>query len=433
VKPGDKAPRETTVTLSYGRGEITARLGDGVRARVLAPPRSSAADPVALLGRALEHPVASAELVDLAHAKRRVVISIPDGTRPPVARLVLPAVVAVLTEAGVEPHNINIFVASGAHAVASDDDLRDLVGDGLPDGISVQQNYARRAPDFRLVGITRRGTPVMLNNLVLEADLNVVIGSVAFHYFAGMGGGRKLVMPGACHTQTIAANHRLTINADGSLNPQCASGALEGNPVHEDMLEGMAYVNNIFMINLILDGWARVAAVTSGHPTESHLEAVKQAKRLLEFPISERCDLAIAGAGGYPLDVNFIQAHKSIDHAAGAVRDGGVLVAAAECSAGIGSETFLPWFGAGDARAVSRRLLERYELNGQTALALMKKLERIRIVLVSSLERDAVETMGLGYAAGLEEAVADALASLGASPLTYVLPSAWGLLPLVEA
>lgn len=405
-----------------------------MRVKVVAPPRATAgADAVGLLARALDDPVASATLADLAIGKRRVVISIPDGTRPPVARLVLPTVLATLQASGVALHNISIFIASGAHAGSSEDDLRQLVGEGVPEEIAIHQNYARRAPDFRLVGITRRGTPIMLNNLLLEADLNVVIGSVAFHYFAGMTGGRKMIVPGACHVQTVMANHKLTLAEDGSLNTLCANGALDGNPIHEDMVEGAAYLGNIFMINVVLDGWADVKDMSCGHPVASHLEAVKRAKRLLEVPIGERCDLAVASAGGHPLDIDFIQTHKSIDHAAHAVRDGGALVIAAECSAGIGSETFLPWFGVGDAAAVSRKLLAQYELNGQTALSLMKKLERIRIFMVTGLERAAVESMGIVFAASLEGAVASAQAVLGASPLTYVLPIAWGILPFVEA
>jgi nickel-dependent lactate racemase len=361
------------------------------------------------------------------------VISIPDRTRPQVARLLLPGVVSALTASGVALHTISIFVASGTHAGASEDELRELVGHDVPSEITIHQNYARRAPDFRLVGITRRGTPIMLNNLLLEADLNVVVSSVGFHYFAGMTGGRKMVVPGACHIQTVIANHKLTLAEDGHLNPLCANGALEGNPVHEDMLEGMAYLGNIFMINAVLDGWTEVRDITSGSATASHLEAAKRAKRLLEVPLAERCDLCLASAGGHPLDVDFIQAHKSIDHAAQAVRDGGALILAAECSAGIGSATFLPWFAAGGPEALSRKLRAKYELNAQTALALMKKLARIKVFLVTALERATVETMGIGYAASLDEAVAAARTGLGAHPLTYVLPIAWGMLPFVEA
>jgi nickel-dependent lactate racemase len=434
VRSGEKPPGGHVARLKYGRGEITTELDRALRVKSIAPPKTkAAADAVGLLARALDEPVASATLADLAVGKRQVVISIPDVTRPPVARLVLPEVIATLTASGVGLHNISIFIASGSHAGSSEDDLRQLVGEGVPEEITIHQNYARRAPDFRLVGITRRGTPIMLNNLLLEADLNVAIGSVAFHYFAGMTGGRKMIVPGACHVQTVIANHRLTLGEDGSLNPMCANGALDGNPIHEDMVEGMAFLGNIFMINVVLDGWAEVKDMTSGNPVASHLEAVKRAKRLLEVPIAERCDLAIASAGGHPLDIDFIQTHKSIDHAAQAVRDGGALVIAAECSAGIGSETFLPWFGAGDSAAVSRKLLAQYELNGQTALSLMKKLERIRIFMVTRLERATVESMGIVFAASLEEAVAAARAALGTSPLTYVLPIAWGILPFVEA
>ncbi|HVP57440.1 MAG TPA: nickel-dependent lactate racemase [bacterium] len=434
MRSGEPAPDGHVARLRYGRGEISARLDQAFRVKVVAPPGSERPpDPVGLLARALEKPVASPALADLAPGKRRVVISIPDGTRPQVARHVLPDLVARLRASGVDLHTITIFVASGAHAGSSEDQLRELAGEGVPREIAIHQNYARRAPDFRLVGITRRGTPVMLNNLLLEADLNVVVGSVAFHYFAGMTGGRKMIMPGACHVQTIVANHKLTLAEDGTLNPMCATGNLEGNPVHEDMLEGAAYLRNVFMVNAVLDGWGDIREITCGEPVRSHLEATRLAKQLLEVPVGERCDLAIAGAGGHPMDVDFIQTHKSIDHAAEAVRDGGALVIAAECSAGVGSETFLPWFSMGGARAVSRRLRAQYQLNAQTALALMKKLERIRVFMVTRLERATVESMGIAFAATLEEAVEAARANLGPSPLTYVLPIAWGIVPFVEA
>jgi nickel-dependent lactate racemase len=424
--------------LKYGKGEITFRLGRERRVKVISPPGSDRPESDRevgardLLAEALKHPLASASLADLASGARRVVISIPDGTRPPVARQILSDVLDEILRSGVDLHNISIFVASGAHSGAREEDLRHLVGDGVSPAIPIHQNYSRRASDFKLVGITGRGTPIMLNNLLLEADLNVVIGAVAFHYFAGMAGGRKMIVPGACHVETVRANHRLTLNDDGMLHPMCRNGSLEGNPVHEDMVEGMNYLGNIFLINAVLDGWGKVREITCGNGVASHLEAVRRAKHLLAIPIGERCDLAIASAGGYPFDINVIQTHKAIDHAAESVRDGGVLVVAAECSGGIGSDSFLPWFGVGDARAVSRKLLTQYELNGHTALALMKKTERIKIILVSSLDRAAVGTMGMTSGENLDEALAQAEACVGKAPLTYVFPTAWGILPVLE-
>jgi nickel-dependent lactate racemase len=152
---------------------------------------------------------------------------------------------------------------------------------------------------------------------------------------------------------------------------------------------------------------------------------------MLEVRIADRCDLAVLSAGGYPLDIDFIQTHKSIDHTIDSVRDGGVMIVLAECSSGAGSETFLPWFDLKDRRAVSARLLKQYELNGHTALSLMKKLERVRIVFVSSLAKETVERMGMIPAESLDEALRVAEPFIGDNVLTYVFPCAWGILPVM--
>jgi nickel-dependent lactate racemase len=260
----------------------------------------------------------------------------------------------------------------------------------------------------------------------------VIVSPVVFHYFAGMGGGRKMVVPGASSHETVRANHRLSLTRGGEIHPGCRSGNLAGNPVHEDMMEGLeASLKGCFMVNLVLDGLAEIADIVCGDAAESYMEAVGRAKRMLEVRLPARCDVAVASAGGHPLDLNLIQAHKSIDHAAAAVRDGGVVIALAECPAGVGSDTFLPWFDLGGAAAVSAGLTRDYQLNGQTALSLMKKLERLKIILVSALDGSVVERTGIAPARDLDEAVALAGACVGQAPLCYVMPAAWGILPVV--
>jgi nickel-dependent lactate racemase len=248
-----------------------------------------------------------------------------------------------------------------------------------------------------------------------------MIGSIAYHYFSGWSGGRKMVLPGVAHIDTAWANHRLTLTTRGDMSPDCGNGKLDGNPVHEDMVEAAGMIENSFMINAVLDGWARVVDVVSGGMDASHREAVERARAVLDFDVDRRCDLAIVSAGGHPLDLNLIQSHKSIDHAYHIVRDGGVMIAVCACENGMGSDTFMQWFDLGDAVSVCRRLLESYALNGHTALAIMKKLERINIILVSSLPREAVRRTGMLYASDVGEAVAQAQSLLDGAGLTYAL------------
>ena len=180
------------------------------------------------------------------------------------------------------------------------------------------------------------------------------------------------------------------------------------------------------------DGWGSDAGVISGDLIESHAAGTRLVRDLFECHIDEYCDIAVASAGGSPLDVNIIQSHKSLEHAAASVRDGGVVIGLFACGEGIGSDTFLPWFRYPDSRTVSRNLYGNYELNGHTALSFMRKRERVNIVLVTELGRELIEGLGVSYAESLAEALSMAEAVVGQRARVYVFPRAWGLLPVVN-
>lgn len=410
---------------------MEADLKGFLKVKVFTPPAADTLEHLeSSLSQSLGNPVQSPPLAGLAAGAERIVVCIPDRSRPRVAREVLPALFDTLEHAGVGPDRVTVFVSTGTHGEHSQAELRDLVGDRIPDSVVIDQNRSGQSDRFRSLGTTSRGTPVRINKTVLEADLRIVIGTVAYHYFAGWGGGRKMLVPGAAHFETACANHRLSIDAGGQICPECRSGLLAGNPVNEDMTEAAGLIDNVFMINTVLDGWGHVAGFVSGRMRESHAAAVRLARDLLEVKVGERCDLAIASAGGHPLDLNFIQAHKSIDHAAESVRDGGVIVALAECPNGIGSSDLMEWLVLGGAEAVSGRLLRHYGIHGHTALSLLKKLERLKVVLISSLPDDTVRRMGLDPARDLEHALSIAGSYLDGGGLTYVFPCAWGILPV---
>jgi nickel-dependent lactate racemase len=427
----DSADPSATVRLPYGKQEIALDLTGFLKVKTFAPPEpDSLDDPRRTTFESLRSPVESAPLAALARNARRAVIVIPDRTRPRVARQILPVVVDTLLEGGLQLDAISIFVANGSHKLHSPEDVGDLVGE-VGRGLQVYQNRAVEIGDFENLGTTKRGTPILVNRKVVEADLKVVIGPVAYHYFAGWGGGRKMIVPGAAHFETICSNHRLTIDAKGNFRARCRNGSLRGNPVHEDLEEAAGLVPNVFAVNVLLDGWARIVGVISGHLVESFATAVAEARRFLYVETGELCDLAVASAGGHPLDLNFLQTHKSIDHAAGIVREGGVVVMLAECTNGLGSDDLMSWVGLGSAAAISKRLMWQYRIHGHTALSLVKKLERVKVILVSSLPKRTVEGLGLIPAQDAGEALALAAGHVGDQGLTYVLPCAWGILPVI--
>ena len=116
--------------------------------------------------------------------------------------------------------------------------------------------------------------------------------------------------------------------------------------------------------------------------------------RHCEAVVAQGYDLVVASCGGMPKDINLIQAHKAMHHAAAFVNDGGRLILLAQCRDGVGSETFLPWFDMGWDAAFDR-LQQDYQGNGGTALAMMEKARRIRIDLVSDLPQDVCKIIGV--------------------------------------
>ncbi|HSE17816.1 MAG TPA: hypothetical protein VLB46_12245 [Pyrinomonadaceae bacterium] len=99
-----------------------------------------------------------------------------------------------------------------------------------------------------------------------------------------------------------------------------------------------------------------------------------------------------------------------------------------QCSDGLGRPDFLKWFEATDARALAARLVNGYEVNGQTAWALLTKAERFRVCLVSELPEAEVRRMQMVPVRTIEEALGQVGSGDG-----FIMPRGAAVLPRVEA
>ncbi|HZL98341.1 MAG TPA: hypothetical protein VFB91_06525, partial [Terriglobales bacterium] len=173
----------------------------------------------------------------------------------------------------------------------------------------------------------------------------------------------------------------------------------------------------------------RLFDLVAGHWQKAHEEGCARYAKLFRVRIAKRYPLVIASAGGFPKDINLIQSHKALDNAFLATEPGGVLILLAECPDGFGSPHFFPWFRHKDPDALERELRSNYQIYGQTAHAVLTKARACRVVLVSSLPPEDVETMGMTPAPSLAEAIRAAKAILGELPVPLVIPDAGYVLP----
>jgi nickel-dependent lactate racemase len=357
---------------------------------------------------------------------KHILIVIPDHTRRCHAERILPGLLDMLSFAELE-----IIIANGSHILQPRDVIRDLVGDTVLERVPVFQHDCRDETHLYYAGETSNGTPVWLNKAIQRADLVITLGGILYHYFAGYGGGPKMLMPGIAGYETIRLNHKFTIDQQNHVfHEQCREGNLHTNPVYQDLVQVLDMVPNTLSYQIALSPQGDIVHVATGSVLDAQHEIIPHVKKMYNVPIGKKFDIVLASAGGFPADVNLIQSHKSIHHAFQAVRQDGVIVMAAECSEGIGSSTFLPYFDAGSSEHIAAKLVQNYKINGHTALSLKTKAEKANIILLSSLPDETVQRCGMIPAQNSQQAMEIALSLLLENSTGAILPKAFAQVPV---
>lgn len=322
-----------------------------------------------------------------------VAIIVSDKTRLCEYPLYLPLLTDALIQSGIRHENIVFYIAYGTHPHHSESENLATYGDVYKDFRFIHHD-SRDQHNLKSLGNTSFGTEILVRKDLFDHVHLITFGALSHHYFAGYGGGRKLLFPGLAGYNAILHNHRLYLNfKNRSLDPLCHSGNLETNPIAMDLEE----INNILPQRLelhgILNSKGEVCEIIYGRTYNDFRNACKVYDKYYRSKISQTFDLVLASAGGYPKDINFIQSHKAIQNAASFVKNGGDLVILAECRDGIGNNRFLNLLNKGGEQEIFNIMEKHYENNGGTALSLLSKTKRINIHLVTSLDQEACTLM----------------------------------------
>ncbi|MGD1148185.1 MAG: lactate racemase domain-containing protein [Thermoanaerobaculaceae bacterium] len=382
--------------LPYGRGFITADLR-GLHCHELRPEGPHHVPPAAVLAEAaVDRPVEGPPLSELARGAQRVTVLVPDATRKAALPEVLPPVLACLGQAGVKPSSVTLLVTCGTHPAADGRSLAALIG-AVPEGVRVVQHDARDDASLVEVGTLTTGELVRLSRAAVEADLLIAISAVQHHYFAGFGGGPKLVFPGVAGYAEIQANHRKVIDlaADPARrHPACEPGVLEGNPVAEEIAATARLCWPRFAV-LLVAGADGKPAWSAGGPLEVvYPLACDRVRRWFEVEAGP-FERIVVSAGGFPTDHTLIQAHKALDAACRfATPDAEVLFLAA-CDGGPGSPAMEPFLADPRVSAIVAKLAEDYVQYGHTTLRLVEKTGRFRVLAKTDLPIELVAKLGM--------------------------------------
>jgi nickel-dependent lactate racemase len=320
------------IKVPYGKDEIlqVALSEDNVMS-VVYPNKVEEQNEKEILLRAIENPINSKSFKQFLSDAKDVLFIVNDGTRPTPTAKVLDIIYNQIKN-----ENIKFIIATGVHRAPTQEEFDFIFGkyyNNFKDRIHVHDS--KKDEDMVHIGTSKNGTEMYVNRLGMEAHKIVIIGSVEPHYFGGYTGGRKSFLPGIASRKTIAQNHK------HALKLEAQALALDGNPVHEDMIDALKTIadKEIFSIQTVLDGERRLYGVTCGHIHDSFYAAIDKAKEVFCVKIPEKADIVVSVAP-YPMDIDLYQSQKALDNGKLALKKDGILIMVSKCRTGIGEPTF---------------------------------------------------------------------------------------------
>jgi nickel-dependent lactate racemase len=413
--------------LPYGESFLTARVPSDNISFILKKREIKGIDNEReAIADSLKSPIGCQPLIEQVQKNNRVVVIVTDNTRACPDDRLLPSILGEL-EKKVSRDNITIIIALGLHPPLDKEATVKKLGNDIIENYRVINHDVN---DTIYIGTTSRGNPVEINRQVIEADFRISTGLIEPHFFAGFSGGRKSIAPGVFGVRSAHHNHGYKMIE----HPLARAGILNGNPVHEDMVEQAKMAGLNFIVNVLLNRGGEITHMVSGDFVRAHEKGCQIEKEIAGVNIDHKVDITVTTNGGAPLDLDLYQTCKGIDNASQITRDGGIIIIASSCNEGAGPKEYLDLHkSANSAGEVLQKIRNEEPIGVQWQNQILARAQlKSSIYLVSGLEDSLVRDMMIEPVGSIEEGLDRAFQVLGRNAEVAIIPEGPLVLPVIN-
>lgn len=342
---------------------------------------------------ALANPIGSPPLERMIEPGQRVILIVDDNTRPTPVDCIVPVLLDELNRIGVADGDIRAVIASGTHRAMTPDEKLEKYGRLLLDRITFLDHRYKDPASLVDYGTTERGTRILVNKDVVEADFRIAIGNIIPHHPTGWSAGAKAVLPGVGGEETVAQMHFL-----GSRYP--ALGRVD-TPMRQEMEDFAEKIHLNFILNVILNRDGELVSAVAGHFIQAHRKGVEISQTVYGVPIPELADMVISSTS--PVDFDLFQGDKGITSAEPATRPGGEIVLVSGCLEGIcpAHPELADYLGRNTTRQIWDLLQKRQvddPLTGAEAIVLNDIKEKMNVTIVTEgISPEVCNSMGFRH------------------------------------
>jgi nickel-dependent lactate racemase len=390
------------VDITYGDTKLEFNIPDENLSGKITPKQvTTSSDVEGELARVLANPHGP-HLDDLVRS-RNVCILVEDHTRDAPHQDLVAAVVPLLADANM----VQFIITTGSHEVNHPanleivDMIQRVARDGGLSNFDVHIHDCQ-SEDIVDLGVTSRGTPLVVDTLATKQDIYVSLTDMKAHYFAGYSNALKNFLPGVCAFKTIEANHSMALDPNSTFgrHPYHPDPAKRTNPLADDMREAMEIMTKdakVFTLSVISSGrnlvWADAGRL---EPVIARgIEVLDETASFRVDPVSR----IIVSPGGYPQDKSLYHAQRGLELTKNAVSDGGEVLFVAECRDGVAppkaTENFYNRLTA-PLNDVIASISGQYHLYEHKAYKFAELLNRVSSVkMYTTLAKETVEAAHL--------------------------------------
>ena len=375
------------IDIKYGKdGVQKVDIPDENLIGIFYPKDVECGAPDEVINASIDSPMGYDSLDQFLDGGKDIVFIVNDGTRPTPTAKVLDAL-----SKRMDLRKARYLIATGNHRDMTPEEYDFVFGKHYAELKDRIICHNAKQSECVYLGDSKNGTPMEVNKIAVDADRLVIITSVEPHYFAGYTGGRKSFLPGVASFRTIEANHKL------AMKQEAQALALEGNPVHEDMMDALEQIKGkkIFSIQIVMDRHQNIYKVASGDLNKCFRTAVGWAEDVFCVPVPRKADLVISVAP-YPMDVDLYQSQKALDNGKWALKEGGKILMVSKCREGIGHATFLQQLSTSkDPKVVLENLNKEYKLGYHKAAKMAEIAVWADIWAVTDLDPEVIRSANI--------------------------------------
>ncbi len=400
--------------IPYGETEVPVRVPDENFYKILEPPKvSSPKNPSTLVAQSLDNPVGGVGLSQLSKQAGRAGIVVDPLVPVDFIQTTIEALKFRLSKQGVE--TVTVFLRKRTSNIAQPESLN---------GETVLADPSQGT--FTEVGKTSSGTPVQVRNDFLACSVKVCLNTVTPHFATGFTGGPESVLPGVTSTDTVTRNRSLLLQGTPSHQENDLSPALA------DTFEACRLVGPLYSISFVPDGHGGIDSIYSGQLEPTFKEAVSKYTQVHSAKIDLKPEIVILSAGR-TLGMDLYHSVRILSNAWDVVRKEGTIILAAECSKGIGDQSFLDFSRKfEDRKTLSSELRHHFKLGAHVTLMLKEALERNRVQLVSVLPDHYVRMFNLKSSKTASAAVQSSIRAEGKDAKVLIVTRGDLTLPVVQ-